>query len=368
MLINSSRLNLIRNTALASVGLVLLSGCHAFKDDLPKCPEPMANISFSYTMNMDYQDYFASSVHCLDLYVFKVIDSEARDGNASTVLVEKRHQENNDVIKTGNLSFNIPLVPGKYQAVVYGGMNCTESSFDKIFAENDKNLSIDDLYVAMSTKFYYDNSPETGDPEEDGIDHSALELHDHFYGISNVFDVLEQTTTPIKIDMMKNTNIINFYIVDKDKYDLEAHDYRMYIIDDNNEMGPDNLLIDSDDIVYRPYIKENTVSPKDATCPAIQSSFSVSKLSTRRTPKFAVVNKVLGNDRPLLVMNDLLDKLLAAKDSFPGASSMDDQEFLNRNDEWTIITEMDIAKQTWVSITVKVRDWEVRYDNIEAGF
>ena len=353
-------MKLIRNAVLASFGALALSSCHAFHDDLPECPKPMAEIKFTYTQNMDFEDQFKESVHCLDLYIFKVLDGTKAEG-ATTSLVKTYHNENR--MADGTVSQTMELEPGNYQAVVYGGMNCSQSSFafKNLFSENP-SVSVEDLEVALQSQFYFDETDETGDPEEDGIDHSALELHNHFYGTGN-FTVTDMQTTPVVIDMMRNTNTINLYIVDKDAYDLEAHDYRMYIIDDNNEMGPDNLLIDSDDIVYRPYIKENTnVTYNNKNYPGIQTSFTVSKLSTRRSPKIAIINKSIGNEKPMLY-TDLLPLLLAIKEKDPVGKTLDTQDYLNRENEWTITCEIDVAKNTWVSITIKVKDWEVRYDN-----
>lgn len=357
-------MNLIRNLAVGSIGVLALTSCNSLYDKLPECPPPGAHIAFTYTQNMDFQDYFAEQVHCLDLYVFKV--NEGTKADYSTTLYKTYHNENR--MADGTVSVPMDLEPGKYQAVVYGGMNCSESSFafTSLFNDDD-NISIEELEVAMLTNYYFDDSPWTGDYDEDGIDHSALELHDHFYGKSDVFSVGDRDYTPVTIDVMKNTNVINFYIYDKDNYPLEAHDYRMYIIDDNNEMGPDNMLIDGDDIIYRPYIKENKSfipAKKTSQYAGVQTSFSVSKLSTRRSPRFAIINKAIGEENPIFTDSDLRTKLLDAKDAYPGHENMADQEFLNRENNWDIYVEIDVTKNTWVSITIKVKDWEVRYDNI----
>lgn len=357
---NSFSMKLIRNTALAGLCMVGLSSCNFFYDNLPECEPSAVQINFTYTVNLDHQDKFDESVHCVDLYIFKVTNDTKADGEHTT-LVDTYH--NPDRLNSGDVSVYRQLEPGVYKAVVYGGMNCSQSSFAfKQLFQDDDDISVEDLQVALEKNLYFDDTNETGDANEDGIDHSALELHDHFWGQSENFVVNETGSTPIVIDVMKNTNVIDIYIVDTEKNELEAHDYRMYILDDNNEMGSDNMLTTSGDIKYRPYIKENSVNPNDATWPAIQTSFYVSKLSVRRTPEFQVINKVLGDNDPIFTDGGLLNKLLG---DLVGSTPEIKQDFLNRADKYTVTYVVDFKKRTWVSVTIEVDGWVTKYDNAD---
>lgn len=357
-------MKLIRNSVLASLGIMFLTGCHAFKDDLPNCPKPMAEIKFSYTMNMALEDRFAESVHCIDLYVFRVVDNanaETKADGKTTQFVAEYHEDNNDVIRTGKLTVTMELAPGDYQAVVYGGMSCSQSSFDKLFTENE-NLTVDDLQVALNTNYYFDDTDETGDPTDDDIDRSALELHDHFFGIAS-FSVYEQTTTPVTIDVMKNTNTIHVKLKNDDGSAIDPEEFRMYIVDDNNFLDSDNEIFETGAIAYRPYFKDFETPGELST---MKASFNVSKLHKENDPRLIVLSKTR-IDKQLMIDQHLMSGILAAKDAFGTlGSQMDDQEFLDRNDEWEFTFTIDTVKNTWLSLTIKVNDWEVRFDNFEA--
>lgn len=353
-------MKLIRNAIMAALPLTILASCHAFKDDLPLCPAPMAEIKFTYTMNMDFDDKFADKVHCIDLYVFKVVENPAtKAGDVITKFVAEYHEDNNDVIKTGQFSITMELEPGNYQAVVYGGMSCSQASFDKLFKE-DENLTIEDLEVALNSSYYFDNSDATGDPTGD-IDRSALELHDHFFGTTS-FSVEDQQTTPVTIDLMKNTNTIHVKLINDDDSVINPEDFNMYIVDDNNNLDADNEIMESGAIAYRPFFKDYA-DPADHS--VALASFNVSKLKKENDPRLIVLDKNR-TDNSLLIDEHLMNGILAAKDAF-NAAGMDDQEFLDRNDEWEFIFRIDTVKNAWISVTIKVRDWEVRFDNFEVG-
>lgn len=356
MILPKSIKNQIRNAILLGLTACCLSSCSLFKEELAECPVtelPKVNISFSYTMNMDGRDKFPESVHCLDVYVFK------KDGE----IVYYNFEEDNEKIKGGDLSYDLSLQPGEYEAVVYGGMNCTASSFDKIFSE-EEGLTADILEVELNSSYYTDE--DSGYPEDDDIDFESLELHDHFYGNAE-FDVKEEENDPVVVDLYKNTNTINIYLVNEDSSDISVEDFRYYIIDDNNSFNNLNNLNETGTIIYRPYLKQDVITPGTENIPAAEASFKVSKLSIRRQPSLVVINNEKGNQSPIIDHLPLLDKILAAKEAYPSASNMDDQEFLYREDTWDIICTLDTVKNTWLSLIVRVGDWVVRYDNFEAG-
>lgn len=365
-------MKLIRNTVLATVGGVLLTGCNAFKDDLPEC---QTVINFTYTMNMDFEDQFAQSVHCLDLYIFKVTEGTKAEGSKHTTLLPEFNTsiDNNDLIKNGGFSVSLKLDEGEYQAVVYGGMACSEASFALTNLMNtDDDISVEDLAVALNKDLYFDGSDDTPNYDDD-IDRSNLELHNHFYGTTS-FTVNAQgnsNTPAVTVDLMRNTNTINLYVVDKDRYSLDAANYHFFILDDNNTMNHENMLTTSGEIAYRPYFKDNVTHDIEGSTyfgwPAAKASFTVSKLSANRNPQIIICNKnynVLENGT-----KDLLPILKKSMDQDDRTSNMDNpnsfQEYLNRQNEWSITAEIDVVKNTVLGITIKVRDWEVRIDNIE---
>ena len=343
-------MKLILKMAVCGLAVFGLSSCNSLYDDLQPCEPPAASINLTFTMNMDFQDLFNRDVHCVDLYVFK----------KGGTLAGEYHAENTKSTRAVASTIYLQLEPGVYEAVVYGGMSCSLSSFDKLFAENS-SLTKKDLEVALNTSFYFDNSDETGDPQEHLADHSALQIHDHFYGSIDEFSIGEIGSTPVTIDLTRNTNVIYVNMKNKDNTDIDINDYRVYIVDDNNTMDDTNDLTQSGLIAYRPYDKTNFVDSNNI--PWAKSSFTVSRLHTSNDPELVVINKEIGDSKPTLSGLNLMPYIMEAKAQL--APSMDDQEFLDRQYEWTVDVTLDVVNSTWVSITVKVNDWEVRFDNIE---
>lgn len=355
---------LIRSVFLAPLAVVLLTGCNSLYDKLQPCPPekeaPMTQITLTFTQNMEFEDQFDGKVHCIDLYLF------AHGGR----LVYEHHQESEDTESTRAVdnTVTLELEPGYYDAVVYGGMFCTQSSFQLAY-DVDKEIKLQDLEVALDKSFYFDNSEETGDPSEHIDDHSVLQMHDYFFGSKLNFYVGEEGLSSFTIDLERNTNLINVALYNSDNSAIDVNDYRLYIIDDNNTFNSSNDLTESGLIAYRPFSKENI---EENGIPKATSSFTVSKLYKNSTDKFGdispqlvVIDKEKGETEPVVDHEDLMPFLLAAKDAYSQASGMSDDEFLRRNYEWNIEIKLDVEKSTWMSVIIRVNDWEVRFDNIE---
>lgn len=337
-----------------------LGSCNLLYDDLQPCPEkevPRAQINFTFTQNMEFEDQFADKVHCIDLYIFK---------HGGTIVYQHHQESDNESTRSVDNMHTLELEPGFYDAVVYGGMFCTQSSFQLVYT-GDNDLTLNDLEVALDKSYYFDASEETGDPSDHLEDHSTLEIHDHFYGIKENFLVEEEGDTSITIDLERNTNRINVKLFYADNSAIDVNDYRLYIIDDNNSFDTNNDLTESGLIAYRPYSKTNLTENGK---PMAEADFTVSKLYKnnkdqfgRITPELVVVDKNTGEY--VVDYEDLMPYLLAAKDAYSNATGMSDEEFLRRNYEWNIEVKLGVTKNTWLSIIIKVDDWEVRFDNIE---
>lgn len=353
---------LILKGLIGAAGVMMLSSCDSLYDKLQPCPEvepPMARINLTFTQNMEFEDLFGDQVHCIDLYLFN------HGGN----LVYEHHQESETKsTRSVDNQISLSLEPGYYDIMVYGGMFCTQSSFKMAYDINE-DIRIKDLEVTLDQSFYFDDSDDTGDATEHIDDHSVLEMHDYFFGSQENFYVDESGLTTLTIDLERNTNRINVKLYNSDNSNIDVNDYRLYIIDDNNTFNSQNELTESGLIAYRPYSKENI---EEDNIPKASSSFTVSKLYKNDsyqfgeiTPQLVVIDKEIGEESPVVDHQDLMPYLLAAKDAYSNGTSMTDDEFLRRNYEWTIELVIDKENNSWISLTVKIDDWEVRFNNAE---
>lgn len=365
MISNYDRMRLIRNGVLTALCALSMVSCSMFHDNLPPCPEkPATVLTFSYKYNLLNADAFASQVHCVDVYVF---DEEGK-------FVIDHHEENNDLIKTGTFSVSLQLEPGGYQAIVYGGTACSEASFEKLFEVNP-SLTIEDLEVAMKNSFYYDESEDTGnldddldDPDND-LDRANLKLHDYFFGTTSfrVSEDMGSGVQPVEVPMMRNTNTIQVSLQNISGEPIDVSDFHFTISDDNNTFDNGNNLTTSGEISYRPFSKINkstglTEDGENVINVAV-AHFTVSRIVIDKptTPMLKVDNAEGENVINLPIVN----YMMLFKNEY--YSDMDDQEYLDRENNWKFIFFLDDSKGgSWITTRIVVNDWEVREDIVES--
>lgn len=349
MNIKPNKMKLIRNCAVATLGLMALTSCDAMKDDLDPCPYTDDTvISFYYKYNMSNVDLFSSNVHCIDLYIF----------DQKTHQFVTYYQETNPaVVQSGHFYVTLPLEKGDYTAVVYGGAACGDSSFDKGFTVND-NLKYEDLSLSLNSDFYFDDSDATGDVFGYLTDRSNLKLHPLFYGRLD-FTVKETRPTrganDYQVPMMRNTNTLTLTVKNKNGESLNIEDYHFMLKDVNNDFDHTNYVSDNGEIMYRPYEKENN---PDGTA---YVSFAVSRLTTYNDPVL-IISDAQNNQVSLKVLNEILSLLSELDLDFELSG---DQEYLDREHHFEL--EVGLGEENGVlQADIKVKPWDVRNDDIDA--
>lgn len=374
----NNKFKLVRNIALASVGLMSLASCDAFKDDLPTCPK--AQMQMTFTWNMDFIDRFQDDVHCIDVYIFNVVGTKVGENYETKFFTYA--ELNEDQIKAGNNSVDLnahlkpgeTLAEGKYIAVIYGGNNCSLTSFDKTFTV-DENLTLHDLSLHLNES-KYDN------PNLTEAERGELELHDSFFGIQE-FEVKANQLTNTVVDLKRNTNKIhvNMYYKDQVTAFNDINDYSLEIVDDNNDLLFNNRVDETGEVTYRPFEKSLVNSNKNHN-----STFSLSRLvidGNENLPELRIANnnpktKADGEPQYIQLTEDgspwkLIDHIKQSdryKDFLNNYKSNIDndqnlQEYLDRNYDWYI----DIALGEYngfITASVTVRPWDVRNDEFEA--
>lgn len=344
-------MRLIRNVAAASIGILAMSSCTSFNDNLQPCPDPTpdpvptkqaAELTFVYDYNMDYKDYFDVQVHCIDLYLFD------ENGNKVT----SYHDSDKD--NGGNYSVPIDLYPGDYTVVVYGGTACKDASFEKLFEDND-NLKLTDLKVDMKKSYFYMKDESTDAPgslystlsEEE---HNSLRLHRLFYGQSKF--KIEDTKAAVAIDpipLQRNTNIIKVSISNKNGNTILKDDYHLLIADDNNTYNYKNELEKTGEIYYRPYVKDDNTSDNE-----MSAEFTISRLVTSNNPLLVITD---ANSQKVVPDVNIKKKILESN-----TTSLPEQEYLDRENSWLITIELG-DDPLGLDAKISVKPWD--YNQIE---
>lgn len=353
------KMKLIRNVALAALGVFALTSCDAFKDDLGTCPKAQINLTF--TWNMNFIDKFQDDVHCIDVYVFQITGTKAVNDYQTKFFTYAELSENEIKSGVSSVDLNQNLKPGetisegRYIAVIHGGNNCSLSSFDKGFDLNE-NLTLSDLSLHLNES-YYDNPNLTEDQRKE------LEIHDSFFGIQE-FTVSNGSTTVTTIDLKRNTNKIHVNMVYKDQsLFTDFTDYDLEITDDNNDLLNDNTVEPTGVVTYRPFSK--TVSADKKTHSSI---FSVSRLVNDVNPNLPVLTiskagSTSDKDKVELHLIEWIKNSDAYK-NFNGITSDKLQEYLDRNYDWEVRIELG-EYNGFLGADIVVKPWEARNDEID---
>lgn len=295
-------------------------------------------IEFEYERNMEFADAFASKVSSVALYVF----------DESGVLVEQM-SESGEALAADDYAMMLELEPAEYDLLAWCGVD--GKSFTVPTATVGQT-TLDQMLCTMSRK-----SDAAGSYVDEDL--SAL-----FHGLKRINYTDEPGVHTEVLSLTKNTN--NFRIILQqtwsDSSAVESVDVSKFdfaIIDDNGKMNYDNSVMEDEQIIYRPWdITTGDVDvDTDISTRANMVTVSVAELTTAR---------LMTDHRPILVVTKketgekvlsvpIVDYALLVKGNYN--RDMDDQEYLDRQDEYNMTFFVHDGK--WVSSQIIINSWRV---------
>ncbi len=302
-------------------------------DDLEPCPHGLL-LRFVYDYNMEYANAFPSKVDCLTLYIY----DEA--GNYVTT-----RTETTEVLGDENYRMSIDLEAGKYRFVAYGGLACADHSFS-VVNEPGTAAALSGLSVLMQhDEFSSDKA-----------------LHGLFYGALDI-TVKEGEVQEETLYMMKNTNNIRIILQQMNGQPVSDDDFTFRIVNDDNTLfAHDNSLVKNGAVTYLPWAQgQRTVGDAGGEASQVTvayAEFSTSRLTVGNRPRLVICNKQNGSEVVNIPLNDYL--LLLKSDLY---ADMGDQEFLDRESEWSMIFFLD-EDHLWLNAHIIINDWVVRLNNV----
>ena len=307
----------------------LLSSCHGIYNDLEPCTRGV-RLRFVYDYNMEYANAFHSQVDCLALLVY---DEQATYTGAG------------DELKDENYRMTLDLEKGSYHFVAYGGLTCPQTSFSfKMVAGTGSTMQ--DLRVEMH------NAGRI----------SETDLHPLFYGSLDI-NVDNDTYEEATVYLMKNTNNIRVVLQQMNGGEVNDKDFTFRITDDNTLFASDNSLISNSGQVYAPWAQgQRTVGVTeegDKKVTVAYAELSTSRLVAGNHPRLTITRNSDGAQVLSIPLNEYL--LLLKSDHF---DKMGDQEFLDRESNWSLIFFLD-DNHTWIRTHIVVNDWIVRINDTE---
>ena len=353
---------------IAAIGGLSLTSCDSIiYDDADDCVQGVA-LQFRYEYHMEPgANAFPANVDCVNLFVF---DS---DGNYLDHFYETTEE-----LKNENYRMQLPLKPGKYHLVAYGGLACENPRF---------NINHD--WANRTKTITHKNDIEVTLPLN-SVNTSATLLHDIqkrvgglFYGTLDVTisDKMRWEFQNEVLYMMKDTNNIQVILQELSHPNSVDHeDYEFTIIDDNFKLdgynNPISVVTDNNQPLYKPYNSENRVmgwveyqerdgayNSEDPNLPVQVGcvEFSTSRLFDEHWKSARLViekKKTKADEESKPIIDIPLIEYLEATRGFGQSWIQDDQEYLDRQSNWTLMFFLQDGR--WVSTRISVNAWTVR--------
>lgn len=329
-------------------------------------------LAFTQTRNFPYgADIFSSSVKSLSVFLF---DEEGQ-------LVATKTEEG-EALAVNGYTMEFDVAPGIYDVIAWGGLQ--EGDAWEL-AHGDNPLRKEDLICSLQY---------THDAEGNAL--SQRQLNDLFHASERVEfpeakgDSLVYSTTDSvvyvkyrvqkNIDMTKNNNTIRIVLQHYNGKEMNADDFHFAVADANGVMNYDNTLLESETISYREYSKKAAVveipaeggqedlDDQDTTDEQTRgSSGTITSISS--VVAEIDMGRLMANHNPILTIEvnskgdvpvlklPLVNLLLEARRSY------EPQDFLDCQDDYTLIFYLDDAYGWYTKGGVWVNDWHVIYND-----
>ena len=311
-----------------------LFACDSIREDLPPCPR---HLQFTYTYNMKFADAFAHEMtnqqkaKQMELYVY---DKEGRFLSSRIIAGEEL---------TAN-SLPLDLAPGSYRLMAWGGLNET----DYTWSTPRPGDLIDDWKMAVKG--------DTVSRELSGLFHGQKEL---------TLPLEEEEEGNILFPLVKNTNKLRLVLIDTNSGTaIDPAGFKVAATTVVGNLDASNAPLTSDTFTWQPYYT-GTGEVKDPDGKVVYSA-AIYELNTLRLLNGTATSLRItqqGETAPFLSV-DLTGFLLLTRMESHDISA---QEYLDRQDEYTILVYLDMRSGKAHYLEIIVNDWTIRLDDINLG-
>lgn len=294
--------------------------------------DPVYRVKFVYEMNMSGGDAFPAQVKSIDLWVFR----------HSTGEFVGLFSDSGDALSEKDYTLSLDgLAPGEYDFIAWGGMKNT-ASFTMPDASSVKKRT--DLACSLNTSVL------------DGVPTSGERLSPLFYGALHNQTLSDRYGTyTYTVCLMKDTNNINLSLQHVGGEPLEADDFSIYMTADNGRLDHDNAVTPSQEIVYYPWaVQSGTADFSGEVMNFLQAEISTSRLMADASPSI----RIMDNNTHKVIYSIPIVKW-AKKLRSIWHLDMDDQEYLDREHEYTIMVHLINDPVGWKAASIVINGYEM---------
>ncbi len=292
-------------------------------------------IRFKYDYNIKFADAFAHEVNSIALYVF----------NENDILVQEIATTDKAALASGNFEIPLELLPGRYTLLAWGGL-MEEESFDLLPTAVKGMTTRQEMQVKMRRLHNY--------AREACVSEDLLPL---FHGTMPLEVVNEPGTHTKTLSLVKNTNNVRILLHEMSGHDVDADKFIFEIKDQNGLYDWDNTLLPDEQITYSPWHQSTGSADMEQTKAVTSVNVALAELTIGRmraghSPVLHIKNRATGED---VFRIPLADYALLVKGNY--RKEMGDQEYLDRQDEYTMTFFLDEGE--WVSSVIYINSWRV---------
>ena len=315
--------------SLMALMILLFSGCSIY-DKEEDC-DPVYKVKFIYDMTMSGGDAFSSQVNSVDLWVFEHESGEfvAKYSDAGSQLASKSYYlELTD------------LKPGTYDFIVWGGLENSRS-----FSVPSEVASLSDLKCTLKTQ------TQNGQPVSDQL------LSPLFYGSLIDQSLLDKPGEHVyTVNLMKDTNNINLSLQHMSDETLDASEFTIYMTDTNGNLSYSNNTLAEEDVYYYPWsLKSGAIDMPGEELNYIRAEISTSRLMADSSPVITIKANETGNTVYSIPIVEWA-KVLRSQQNM----SMTDQEYLDREHEYTIMLYLSAENEGWKAVSIVINGYEMK--------
>ena len=293
-------------------------------------------IRFKYDYNIKYADAFANEVNSIALYIFDEND----------VLVNEITTTDKQALSSGTFEIPLELEPGKYTLLAWGGL-MNEESFDMLAETTVGVTKLQELQVKMHRQHNANGEANVSD-DLLPLFHGTMPLE-----VSDIPGTYNET-----MSLMKNTNVVRILLHEMSGHNVDADKFIFEIRDSNGLYNWDNSLLNDEMITYSPWRQSTGSAEMEDYTRAITTvnvalaELTIGRMMAGESPVLHIKNRETGED---VFRIPVADYALLVKGHY--RENMSDQEYLDRQDEYTMTFFLDEGE--WVSSFIYINSWRV---------
>lgn len=323
----------------------LLVSCEWVEDDNSMC-KVGTWLRFEYTHNLLDVDAISNQVEDLSVFVFNAND----DRYFTTIKIDSVFLHENE----NKLKLDLPA--GTYKVLVWGGLTKENYFFDKELTTGKTTLN--EVKLRLNNR------------ANDTTAYVSQKLNALYYAYAENITVIENPEATVsyeeyRISLTKNTNNMAFLLqCDKTEQTLKQEDFKVVISSNNGTYDYlNNAVPDSVPLLYAPFeqkiIEIEDLAQVSHPTKALQANLNTMRLFADSKDRLEITYIPTGNK---IINIPLAPYLLFGGNQYISAG-MTKQEYLDRQDLYTLVFYIKYEKKGFVCYKIAVNSWIVRLDD-----